>query len=224
MVEAIGGMAATGTTARTGGFSSGATGADFETFLRMLTTQLRNQDPLNPMESTDFAVQLATFAGVEQQAMTNKLLGQMVGGSGASLASAATFIGKEARTTSPVWFGNRPLTLDIAPDPMADSVQLVAYDSRGAEIGREEIGPGKGQIEWYGRDASEAKLPDGQYSFAIESFSNGASLGTTRVGVYAAIVEAETTSDGIQLIFQGGSSASASAVTAIRDPRQTPAP
>lgn len=48
--------------------------ADFQTFLRMLTTQLQNQDPMNPMESSDFSVQLATFSGVEQQVMTNQLL------------------------------------------------------------------------------------------------------------------------------------------------------
>lgn len=45
--------------------------SDFETFLKMLTTQIKNQDPLNPMEGTEFAVQLATFSGVEQQVMTN---------------------------------------------------------------------------------------------------------------------------------------------------------
>ena len=48
--------------------------SDFETFLKMLTTQLQNQDPLDPVKSEDFAVQLATFSGVEQQVLTNDLL------------------------------------------------------------------------------------------------------------------------------------------------------
>ena len=48
--------------------------SDFETFLRMLTVQMQNQDPLNPIQSSDFAVQLATFSGVEQQVRTNDLL------------------------------------------------------------------------------------------------------------------------------------------------------
>ncbi len=47
--------------------------SDYETFLRMLTTQLQNQDPMNPMESDDFAMQLATFSGVEQQVKTNEI-------------------------------------------------------------------------------------------------------------------------------------------------------
>ena len=48
--------------------------SDFETFLKMLTVQMENQDPLNPVESTEFATQLATFSGVEQQVQTNDLL------------------------------------------------------------------------------------------------------------------------------------------------------
>ena len=48
--------------------------SDFNTFLKMLTTQLKNQDPLNPMDNSEYAVQLATFSGVEQQVKTNTLL------------------------------------------------------------------------------------------------------------------------------------------------------
>jgi flagellar basal-body rod modification protein FlgD len=52
--------------------------SDAVTFLNMLTVQMRNQDPLNPMAPTDFAVQLATFSSVEQQLQTNTLLQSML--------------------------------------------------------------------------------------------------------------------------------------------------
>ncbi len=45
--------------------SSSNISADFETFLKMLTVQMQNQDPLNPVDSSDYATQLATFSGVE---------------------------------------------------------------------------------------------------------------------------------------------------------------
>ena len=48
--------------------------SDFDTFLQMLTAQMKNQDPLNPIESADFATQLATFSSVEQAVLTNDLL------------------------------------------------------------------------------------------------------------------------------------------------------
>ena len=47
---------------------------DFETFVKMLTTQLKNQDPLDPMDSANFASQLAAFSSVEQQVLTNNHL------------------------------------------------------------------------------------------------------------------------------------------------------
>lgn len=165
---------------------------DFNAFLRMLTTQMQNQDPLNPIEGADFAVQLATFSGVEQQAQTNKLLNEMIqklGGTG--LGQFAEWIGKEARTTEPVWFGKNALTLDITADSRADNVFLVTLDEAGNEIMREEIGPGSGQIDWYGRSADGTKLPDGLYSFRTESMFQDQVISEETVGVYSRISEAE---------------------------------
>ena len=54
-----------------------ALSSDFETFLKMLTVQMENQDPLNPVDSADYAVQLATFSSVEQQVRTNDLLSSL---------------------------------------------------------------------------------------------------------------------------------------------------
>lgn len=219
MVNAIGASSSSGMpsgTAAAGGFSGASTGADFQTFLTMLTTQLRNQDPLSPMESTDFAIQLATFAGVEQQALSNRFLEQMAGQTGG--ASIAGWIGKEARTTAPVWFGDEPITLDVAPHTLADSVQLVARDSYGREVTREEIGPGAGQIDWLGRNSEGAKLADGAYSFTLESRRGGELIAETRVGAYARIVEAQFDATGGRVVFEGGTSAPASEITALRDP------
>jgi flagellar basal-body rod modification protein FlgD len=220
MISALGSStAAAAATTTTTTAATATSNADFDTFLKMLTAQLQNQDPLNPMEGTEFAVQLATFSGVEQQAQTNKLLNQMIaqlGGGG--LGQVADWIGKEARTTQPVWFGDEAVTLDVRPDTAADAVTLVTLTATGQQVSREEIGPGAGQIDWYGRDAAGDKLPDGRYSFVIESSRNGEVISEDAVGAYARIVEAETGSDGVQLIFEGGSSAPASDIAALRDP------
>ncbi|CAM3319659.1 flagellar hook capping FlgD N-terminal domain-containing protein [Paracoccus nototheniae] len=195
------------------GFSAAGTGGDFQTFLTMLTAQLKNQDPLNPMEGTDFAIQLATFAGVEQAALSNTFLQQMAGQS-----SIAGWIGKEARTTAPVWFGTDPITLDVAPDDRADSVQLVARNELGAVVAREEIGPGAGQIDWLGQTAQGTKLPDGLYRFTLESRVGDELIADTAVSTYARIVEAQFDAGGGRLVFEGGSSVAADEVTALRDP------
>lgn len=54
--------------------ASASLSSDFEVFLQMLTAQMKYQDPLNPVDSTDYATQLATFSGVEQAVLTNDLL------------------------------------------------------------------------------------------------------------------------------------------------------
>ena len=201
-----------------GGTRSNMSGADFETYLRMLTTQLKNQDPLNPMEGSEFAVQLATFSGVEQQAYTNKLLEQMAQGATGGLNEATGWMGREARTTAPVWFGNDALDMTIQPDPAADSVVLVTLTGSGREVTREEIGPGAGQVEWFGRDAAGNKLPDGQYQFRVESLRDGEKIGESRVGVYTMVTGAQRSSAGIELVLKGGGTAMADQIDAIRAP------
>ena len=187
-------------TSNQGAWSNG----DFETFLRMLTAQLKNQDPLNPMQGSDFAVQLATFSGVEQQAQTNNLLAQLTQQMGGGLGQLTDWIGREVRVSGPVWFGDKPVTLDITPDSRADSVQLVTLSSTGRELMREEIGPGDGQVDWFGRDGLGGKLPDGMYSFRVESWKDGELLTETDVGAYSQVVEAELAKGGVQLVLEGG--------------------
>lgn len=218
MVSAIGTTSTAAAQAASSTAAQPGVNADFNTFLTMLTAQLKNQDPLNPMEGTEFAVQLATFSSVEQQAQTNKLLTLMtsqMGGEG--LAQAADLIGKQAQTTAPVWFGDTALTLDIAPDMRADDVALVALNGNGQEVGRELIGLGAGHVEWFGRDMTGQKLPDGQYRFRIENLRDGEVISDADVPVYARVNEARLEDGETMLIFEGGTSVPLAAIRALRE-------
>lgn len=76
---------------------TGMLASNFETFLTLLTSQLKNQDPLSPVDSNQFTAQLTQMAGVEQQLLTNDLLKSLVAAQGGGgLGQAATYIGKEA--------------------------------------------------------------------------------------------------------------------------------
>lgn len=197
--------------------TSGMANGDFETFLKMLTTQIKTQDPLNPMESADFAVQLATFSGVEQQVQTNDLLKKINSNAGSEgLAQYSSWIGKQARTTSAVHFSGTPLTLDIQPDPRADQVVLVTVDKSGRDLTRENIGQGYGEVDWLGRDALGNPLPAGEYSFRLESIKGGEVIADRKVGVYGKIVQASLSNNEIIFSFDGGGSASVSEITALR--------
>lgn len=201
---------------RTATAGSTMAGGDFETFLKMLTTQIRNQDPLNPMEGSDFAVQLATFSGVEQQVRTNQLLEQVAIGQMGGLGALAGWIGKEVRTTAPVSFEGEPLTLDIRPAIGAERVELVVMDARGREALREDIGLGAGEVDWAGR-TEDGPLADGLYSFKLVSYRGEEVLSTQAVGAYARVTGAEVTADGIRLSLPGGATALEREVTALRE-------
>ncbi|WP_442754608.1 flagellar hook assembly protein FlgD [Methylocystis sp. JAN1] len=73
--------------------ASKATG-DFDAFLQLLVTQIKNQDPTKPLDPTQTVTQLATFASVEQAVKTNALLGQMADSS--TLSQASSLIGRTA--------------------------------------------------------------------------------------------------------------------------------
>ena len=85
--------------------SSGMLASNFETFLSLLTAQLKNQDPLSPVDSNAFTAQLTQMAGVEQQLLTNTLLNSLLQAQqGDGLTGAAQYIGKDATA---VWSATR---------------------------------------------------------------------------------------------------------------------
>ena len=191
--------------------------SQFETFLKMLTTQIKHQDPLNPMEGTEFAVQLATFSGVEQQVQTNQLLLQLLqGGGGGELGQLSSWIGREVRTSRPVWFDQQPLTLTIDGVADADSATLVTLDENGNEVLRENIGPGSGEIDWLGKRTNGALLPSGFYSFRIEATRNEEIISSRDIEAYSRVTGVEMTGNGPRLILSGGGSAMVGEISALR--------
>ncbi|WP_434616585.1 flagellar hook capping FlgD N-terminal domain-containing protein [Tabrizicola sp. M-4] len=192
--------------------------SDFTTFLKMLTTQLQNQDPLNPMDSTDFAVQLATFSGVEQQVQTNDHLSRLNGQFALlGMAQLSAWVGKEARSTADVWFDGGAIPVIPNPAPMADNLVLVVRDSTGTLISREDVPMGSGQYLWLGGNAAGDLLPPGRYSLSLESRIGPEVIRTSPVESYAPIQEARRSGNDILLLLRGGVEISASEVTALRD-------
>jgi len=206
-------------TAQKGAATGNRMGADFETFLKMLTTQMQNQDPLNPMESSDFAVQLATFSGVEQQMQTNVLLEGLARQMGlGGMAQLAGLVGMEARAAVPAWFDGSPVTLSPNPDSLADSAVLVTRNANGDVVSRESVPVSAQPIEWAGTDSSGYPLAEGLYGFELESYAGERLLGTGAVEIYSTVVEARGGSSGTQLVLRGGVLVDAADVTALRSP------
>ena len=193
---------------------------DFNTFLTMLTTQLKNQDPLNPVDSSDYAVQLATFSNVEQSVKTNDLLTKMNEQlSMCGISQIAGWVGLEAQHSGPVAFDGAPVTLIPHYSTGANSAVLVVKDVSGNVISRDDISVGLDQLVWQGVDSSGRKLPNGTYSLSIESYYSDTLLGTAPSTHYSRIEEVQRNGDTNQVVLRGGTKLSASEVTALREPK-----
>jgi flagellar basal-body rod modification protein FlgD len=198
---------------------TGALSADFDVFLQMLTTQLKYQDPLNPMESTEFATQLATFAGVEQQALGNDLLAAMSAQMATSnMAEVAGWIGQEVRAPTSVYFDGAPITISPNPAAVADRAELVVRDDAGTEILRQPIPVSVDPVEWAGVTSDGAPLPPGLYRFEVVSYSGSDTLLTETAEVYAEVVEVRSQGGSNILMLEGGVGVPATSVSAIRAP------
>ena len=110
--------------------------SNFETFLTLLTTQLKNQDPLSPLDSNEFTAQLTQMAGVEQQLLTNDLLTSLLAAQSAGgLDNASNYIGKEvtaAWTATSLENGKASWSYELGAN--AENVKLQVVDSKGKVV------------------------------------------------------------------------------------------
>lgn len=143
-------------------------------FLTMLVAQLKNQDPMNPMDGTDFTAQLAQFSSLEQQFNMNDNLAEIQAAlSAQEKGNVIDYIGKTVRTKD---------NTIVAKDGQADSgiytltdradVTVHIYDDHGLEVRKIDKGwqdSGEYDLAWDGRDNSGERVVDGTYSFEIEA-------------------------------------------------------
>lgn len=193
-------------------------GSDFETFLKMLTTQMKNQDPLNPMEASDFAVQLATFSSVEQQVLTNNILSGLSDQMGQmGMAQLASWVGMQARAPMSVQFEGFPVTLHSKAVPLADKAQLKVIDANGRVVQTIGMSLSGEPVQWTGRDATGFSLPFGAYQFEVESLNEGTVIDTQIPEVYDTVVEARMEAGQTVLVMQSGAQVGAGLITALRN-------
>ena len=193
--------------------------SDFETFLKMLTAQARYQDPLEPLDSSEYAGQLAQFSMVEQQVLSNDILKALTAQLGTgNLAQLAGWIGLEALTTAPVYFDGTPVQINPNPAAVSDNVFLVVRDQNGSEVQRIALPVSADPVEWAGVTEGGAPFADGLYSFDIESWSQGELILSEPASTYARITEAQVQGDDTILVLKGGSAILASDVGGLREP------
>lgn len=206
--------------APSGAQSATVLNSDFETFLKMLTVQMQNQDPLNPMDSSEYAMQLATFSGLEQQVLTNDLLSSLIYMSSQSgMSDLAGWIGLEGRSTGPAHFdGVNGVEVMVNPVLYADQVDLVVYDAAQNEVDRLPFSPEASSVIWDGTGPAGASMPTGLYSFQVESYVDG-NLSETSAGEHwSRITEARSDAGAVVLVLDGGGEVYSESISGVRQP------
>ncbi len=173
---------------------NGAAGAtlagNFQTFLTLLTTQLKNQDPLTPLDTNQFTQQLVQFASVEQQLKTNDQLTTLVSlQQTAQSTQALTFVGKTAAVDgSTASLTNSSATWKLSV-PTNSNVTISIANSTGQTVfsGSTPVTAGDSQpFTWNGKANDGTQLPDGQYKLtatAADSAGNSVGVSTQIEGV-----------------------------------------
>lgn len=167
------GASATSTSSTSISGSSTTIANNFDQFLTLLTTQLRNQNPLDPLDTNQFTSQLVQFAGVEQQLKTNDTL------------STLLTLNKAATTTNAVGFIGSTITADGAASqlkggvaewkvtvPRGATANVTIKNAAGTVVqtySAATLAAGEQTYRWDGRTSVGAKAPDGEYSITIDA-------------------------------------------------------
>lgn len=193
---------------------------NFDTFLKLLTAQLQNQDPLEPMDAAQFTQQLVQYSGVEQGIYTNKNLEtliamQQTGG----MSSAVNYIGREveAQNNQAALSDGQAqwtYTLPIA----AASVQLVVRDANGKAVysGTGPLTAGSHTVGWDGKLASGADAPEGVYTLEITAKSSEGATLTSPITLSGRVTGVEMV-NGSVILNVGGVKLNLTDVEAVRE-------
>ena len=191
---------------------------DFDSFLTLLTTQLQNQDPLEPLDSKEFTSQLVQFTSVEQAIQSNKNLEKLIALTGGNTSSAAfAYIGQEIRTSN----SSTNLTGGFAKwsyevDPAAASSAISVKDAKGNTVFTQEgkTGAGLKEFIWDGKDKNGASFPDGVYSLSVTAVSADKKPVSTKVFTTGTVNNVEISGDEPTL-FVGGVKVSLKEIIAV---------
>jgi flagellar basal-body rod modification protein FlgD len=157
--------------------SASATGIDkntlagnFQTFLTLLTTQLKNQNPLDPLDTNQFTQQLVQFAQVEQQLKQNEQLAALVAMEKTAQATTAlAYVGQTVVVdgqTAALKDGQATWSF-VAPKPVAATVTVKSATGQTVYTGNFTINAGTQNFTWDGRDNNGVKWPDGNYTLSV---------------------------------------------------------
>lgn len=192
-------------------------GADFETFLKMLTAQIKNQDPLNPIDSSDYSTQLATFSGVEQQVLTNDLLRSISGALvGSDLTSVSHWVGHDIEVPENFTYDDKPVDLRFDLPKQATQGVLSIYDAQGQAVAQFPVAATDSTVTWTGEMSDGRMAPTGAYLARLQPMYNETELTPQPAYTFQTVTQVRLYNGAAHLITESGQAYTPAQVTALR--------
>lgn len=199
---------------------------DFDDFLILLTTQMQNQDPLSPMDSTEFTNQLVQFSGVEQQINMNEKLNQMLALQLASTSTVALgYVGMDVAYIGDLFYakGGEEYELNYALEDDAVSTKIHIKDPDTGNVVRTlegDTSAGNHKIVWDGLDDNGQPVEDKNYRISVDSLDINDEAIETSTAVSGRVTGIETVNGVIQLLLEGDALVSVNSVINAREPKK----
>src|SRR5262247_1625536 len=168
--SAVTSTAASAGTAATSSVSEKTIAQNFDTFLQLLTTQLKNQSPLDPLDTNQFTQQLVQFAQVEQQIKQNDSLATLISiEKTAQATTALAFVGQNVAVDGQTAaLKNNSATWSFqVPKPINATVTIKSSTGQTVYSGSFAMDTGLQTFNWDGRDNAGTLWPDGNYTISI---------------------------------------------------------
>lgn len=179
--------------------------ANFDDFLKLLTTQLRYQDPLSPLDSNEFVGQLVQFSQVEQSINTNKNLEKLLALQQGNLISVGLgYIGKTVESKgefAPLVDAKAEFSYTLNANAVATTMAITDADGKVVFSSTGKTGAGRHEFVWNGLDNNGDALPEGIYRFVVAALDeNAEQIGTTTTTT-ARVTGIENSENGLLLLF-----------------------
>jgi len=156
---------------------------NFNTFLQLLTTQLQNQDPLDPMDTSQFTQQLVEYSQVEQQIDANSNLQTLISqGTSQSAAYATGYLGKTVTVSGgqgSLSNGQAQWTYNLATAASGTTLNITDANGNVVFTGSGQTAAGNNVFTWNGQDNNGNQLPDGTYTLAVKASAGGSTVAST---------------------------------------------
>ncbi len=193
--------------------------SNFETFLTLLTTQLKNQDPTSPMDSNQFTQQLVQFSQVEQQIDTNSNLSTLIKqGSSMAGAYATAYLGKMVSITNgqaSLSGGAANWTYTLGAAASEANVTITNANGRVVFTGpAKETGAGTHTFAWNGKDNNGNPQPDGAYKLTMTAKAADGAAVSSAVASAGIVTQIDMTSGTPQFMI-GNMQASLAEIAAV---------